>query len=125
LSFKEYFGYEDPFVPQLATGLGAGIGRKGSLCGNFTGSVIVIGMKFGRKDPKDLNSREKTYKGCYEFWYQFEKEFGSCYCYDLIECHLDNEEERQKWLASGGMEKCSHFVEKTASMLFDFLNEIK
>ncbi len=117
-------GYEDPLIPQLATGLGAGIGRKGSLCGNFTGSVMVIGMKFGRNDSKDLHSREKTYKGCYEFWHRFEKEFGSCTCYDLIQCHLDNEEERQKWLKAGGMEKCTEFVEKTAQILHDFINEI-
>ena len=112
-------------IPRLATGLGAGIGRKGSLCGNFTGSVLVIGMKLGRNAPQDLPSREKTYKACYEFWNRFEKEFGSCYCYDLIQCHLDNEEERQKWLASGGMQSCTEFVEKTAHLLFDFLKEVK
>ena len=54
-----------------------------------------MGMKYGRKDPKDQDSKEKVYKVCYDFSNRFEKEFGSCYCYDLIECHLDNEEERQ------------------------------
>jgi C_GCAxxG_C_C family probable redox protein len=125
LSFKEDLGYEDPLIPQLATGLGAGIGRKGSLCGNVTGSMMVIGMRMGRKDPQDLPSRDKTYKACYEFWHRFEKEFGSCICYDLIQCHLDNAEERKKWLEAGGMEKCTGFVEKTAQMLFDFLKEDK
>jgi C_GCAxxG_C_C family probable redox protein len=109
----------------MATGFGGGISRKGSLCGNFTGAVLVIGMKFGRNDPKDVSSRDKTYKACYKFWQRFEKEFGSCTCYDLIQCHLDNEEERQKWLKAGGMEKCTGFVEKTAQILFDFLNEVK
>ena len=125
MSFKEYFGYEDSLVPKLATGLGAGIGCKGSLCGNFTGAVMVIGMKFGRKDPKDQDSKEKVYKASYDFWDRFEKEFGSCYCHDLIGFYLDNEEERQKWLASGGMQKCTEIVEKTARLLFDFLKEVK
>ena len=123
MSFKEYFGYEDPLLPSLATGLGAGIGRKGALCGNFTGSIIVIGMKFGRKDPKDQDSKEKTYKACQLFWDRFEKEFGSCYCCDIIGFHLDNEEERQRWLAAGGMQKCTDLVEKTARLLFEFINE--
>ena len=82
-------------------------------------------MKYGRKDPKDQDSKEKVYKECYRFWERFEKEFGSCYCYDLIGCHLDNEEERQRWVAAGGMQKCSDLVEKTSRILFDFLNEIK
>jgi C_GCAxxG_C_C family probable redox protein len=125
LSFKEYFGILDPLIPRLATGFGGGIGRKGSLCGAFTGSVMAIGMKMGRTDPKDKETIAKVYGKCQEFWDQFEKEFGSNLCYNLTGFHLDNEEERQKWLASGGIEKCAKIVEKTASMLCDFLNQGK
>jgi len=85
---------------------------------------MVIGMKLGRKDPKDQGTKERVYGACYRFWDQFEKEFGSCYCYHIIGCHLDNEEERQQWLAAGGMEKCAAIVEKTARMLCAFINEI-
>jgi C_GCAxxG_C_C family probable redox protein len=124
LSFKEYFGNQDTLLPRLATGFGGGIARKGSLCGALTGSVMVLGMKFGRTDPKDQDRKEKVYEKCHEFWDRFEKELGSGYCSTLIGCHLDNEKERQKWLASGGMEKCSAIVEKTANMLFNFINQI-
>jgi C_GCAxxG_C_C family probable redox protein len=124
LSFEEYLGYRDSILPKLATGFGGGIGRKGSLCGAFTGSIMAIGMKMGRTDPKDKQAVSKVYTKCQEFWNQFEKEFGSTVCYDLIECHLDNEEERQKWLASGGMEKCSKIVERTAQILCDFVKDI-
>jgi C_GCAxxG_C_C family probable redox protein len=124
LSFKDYLGIKNDLVPRLATGFGGGIGRKGSLCGAFTGSIMAIGMKMGRTDPKDKQAVSKVYTKCQEFWKQFEEEFGSTVCYDLIECHLDNEEERQKWLAAGGMEKCSKIVEKTAQMLCDFVKKI-
>ncbi len=86
---------------------------------------MAIGMRTGRTDPKDKEAAAKVYEKCQEFWSQFEKEFGSNVCYDLIGARLDNEEERQKWLASGGMEKCARIVEKTAQMLCDFLNKIK
>lgn len=125
MSFKEYLGCEDSLIPKLATGLGAGIGRKGSLCGNFTGALLVIGMKFGREDPEDQAGKDRAYKAGYRFWDRFEKEFGSCSCYDLTQCHLDNEEERQRWLAAGGMEKCAVIVEKTARMLCDFLEHME
>ncbi len=121
MSFKEYFGYPDSIIPKLATGFGGGIGRKGSLCGAFTGSIMAIGMKFGRTDPKDKEAVSKVYGKCQEFWKQFEKEFGSTQCLDLTGCHLDNEEERQKWLASGGMEKCSSIVERAGKMLYEFI----
>jgi C_GCAxxG_C_C family probable redox protein len=115
---------KDSLIPRLATGFGGGIGRKGSLCGAFTGSVMAMGMKMGRTDPKDKEAVAKVYEKCREFWSQFEKEFGTNVCYDITGFHLDKEEERQKWLASGGMEKCAAVVEKTAGMLCDFLNEI-
>ena len=124
LSFKEYLGIKDSLLPKLATGFGGGIGRKGSLCGAFTGSIMAIGMKLGRTNATDKNAVAKVYSKCQEFWSQFEKEFGSNLCYDIIEVHLDNEEERQKWLASGGMEKCSKVVEKTAQMLCEVMEKI-
>jgi C_GCAxxG_C_C family probable redox protein len=124
LSFKEYLGIKDSILPKLATGFGGGIGRKGSLCGAFTGSIMAIGMKLGRTNATDKDAVAKVYSKCQEFWGQFEKEFGSNLCYDLIQVHLDNEGERKKWLASGGMEKCSKIVEKTAQMLCECMKRI-
>jgi len=86
---------------------------------------MALGMKMGRTDPKDKERVSKIYDKCQQFWKQFEKEFGSTLCYNIIGVHLDDEEERQKWLASGGMEKCSKVVERTAQMLCDFVNEMK
>ncbi len=112
-------------LPKVATGFGGGIGRRGSLCGAFVGSVMVLGMKFGRTDPGDQDGKERVYGMGYRFWERFEKEFGSCYCYDLIQCHLDREEERKKWLASGGTGRCRSIVERTAGLLYEFLEEVK
>jgi C_GCAxxG_C_C family probable redox protein len=124
LSFKEYLGIKDSILPKLATGFGGGIGRKGSLCGAFTGSIMAIGMKLGRTKANDKDAAAKVYSKCQEFWNQFEKEFGSNSCYDIIRVHLDNEEERKEWLASGGLEKCSKIVEKTAQMLCEYMKKV-
>jgi hypothetical protein len=85
---------------------------------------MAIGMKLGRTDAKDKDAAAKVYSKCQEFWSQFEKEFGSNFCYDIIRVHLDNEEERKRWLASGGMEKCSKIVEKTAQMLCEYVKKM-
>ena len=123
MSFKDYFGISDSLLPRLATGFGGGIGAKGSLCGALTGSVMAIGMKLGRTDPKDRGAALKVYERCRQFWDQFEKEFGSANCYNLIGYHLDNPEENKQWLASGGREKCQDIVKKTAHMLCKFVEQ--
>jgi C_GCAxxG_C_C family probable redox protein len=125
LSFKDYLKIKDSALPQLASGFGGGIGHKGSLCGALTGAVMAIGMKVGRTDPKDRKTLQKVYDKCQGFWSQFEKEFGNINCYNIIGIHLDNEEERQRWLAAGGRGKCGDLVEKTAHMLCDLLYEDK
>jgi C_GCAxxG_C_C family probable redox protein len=123
LSFKEYFGIQDSLIPKLASGFGGGIGRKGSLCGAFTGSIMAIGMKMGRTDHTDREALSKTYDKCSHFWEKFEEEFGSNICYNLTGCHFDNPEELKKWIESGGRQKCAAIVEKTAQMLCEFIDK--
>jgi C_GCAxxG_C_C family probable redox protein len=124
LSFKEHLGIDSDVIPGLATGLGGGIGRKGSLCGAFTGSILIIGARVGRKDAQDRDGREKAYSGAYRFWDRFEREFGSMECRALSGCRMDDAEDRQRWLTAGGPEKCRDMVERTAEILFDYLDEV-
>ncbi len=86
---------------------------------------MVIGIKGGRVKPKDQDSKEKVYEATYRFWDCFEKKFGNSQCHLLIGCRLDNEEERKKWLAAGGMKRCTEIVGTTAELLFDFIKEMK
>ncbi len=117
MSFKDFLKIKDSVLPQLATGLGGGISHKGSVCGALTGAVMAIGMNIGRTNPRDRKTLQKVYEKCQRIWEEFEKEFGKTNCLDLTGTHLDNEEERQKWLAAGGREKCADLVEKTAQMI--------
>lgn len=117
MSFKEHLGVEDPLIPGMATGFGAGIGRKGLICGALVGSVMAIGMKCGRTDARDEEAKAKVYEACAELCNRFEREFGSRECRDLTGIRMDDPEERKKWLAAGGMEKCAAIVERAAGML--------
>ena len=121
MSFKEHCGCEDSLLPQLATGFGGGIARKGSVCGALVGSVMVIGMRFGRTNSKDKESAAKVYEKVRRFWDEFEKEFGSNICHTLTGCHFDDPAESERWKSSGGMKKCSDIVEKSARMLYEIV----
>jgi C_GCAxxG_C_C family probable redox protein len=114
-------GIKDTLLPGLATGFGGGIGRKGSLCGAFTGSIMAIGMKMGRTDPNDKATLVKVYEKCQQFWDRFEREFGSRECLALTGYHFEDPEEYRKWVDSGGREKCVKIVEKTAEMLCEYI----
>lgn len=84
---------------------------------------MAIGMKMGRTDPNDKETLLKVYEKCQQFWNQFEREFGSRDCYGLIGYHLDNPTEHQKWMETGGREKCLAIVEKTARMLCELIKK--
>ncbi len=43
-------------VLKCTTGFGSGIGGSGNICGAITGSVIAIGLKYGRVDTTGDNS---------------------------------------------------------------------
>lgn len=107
----------------MATGFGAGVGRKGSLCGALTGSVMVIGMRRGRSDVNDQDRKEDAYSKCRQFWEAFEKEFGSNECYGLTRCRFDDPADRERWFESGGMAMCAQIVEKAAKLLSEVLHE--
>ncbi len=38
---------------KVAGGLGAGMGRRQGVCGEVTGGILVLGLKFGRGEAQD------------------------------------------------------------------------
>lgn len=53
--FREEIGLTDDAALKMTSGFGAGMGRKGELCGAVTGGILVLGMRHGRgKQTKNL-----------------------------------------------------------------------
>jgi len=103
-------------TPNIATGFGAGIGRKGSVCGAVTGGVLAINLKYGRMKADE--DREKSYALASEFCREFEKEFGSVICRDLIGCDLATPQGRKKFKELNLLEeKCTRFVDGAVKIL--------
>ena len=60
-------GITGEFIPKIATGLAAGIGRSGEeVCGAVSGAILGLGLKYGR------SSLEETTKGNRPYWYAAE-----------------------------------------------------
>ncbi len=91
MAMQEFLGLEKN--PALATGFGAGIARRGSVCGAVTGGILAINLKYGRQKAEDKESIKQAYLRALEFYNRFEEEMGSAICYDIIKCDLRFEEE--------------------------------
>jgi C_GCAxxG_C_C family probable redox protein len=104
------------YEPNIATAFGAGLSRKGSVCGAITGGILVINLKYGRKSAKE--DKEKAYKVALEYINEFEKEFGNIMCYDLIGCDLKTSDGQKRYKDLNLFdEKCKKFVGRAIEML--------
>lgn len=119
LTMQDFWNEEKPSEPKIASAFGAGIGRRGSLCGALTGGVIAIGQKYGSNEPIQ-KGRDEAYSMALKFYDGFQKEFGSVFCRNLIGYDLSDPKELKKaWDSRVFLHKCVHIVEKTVDILID------
>ena len=89
-------GLDGEMALKVATGLGAGMGRRGEVCGALTGGILVLGLKHGRGGQQDRSATEETYQKTLELMARFEKRHGSCFCRVLLDgCDLRTAEGQQ------------------------------
>ena len=82
-------GLDGETALKVATGLGAGMGRRGEVCGALTGGILVLGLKYGRGGQQDRSVTEDTYQKTLELMARFEKRHGSCSCRVVLDgCDL-------------------------------------
>lgn len=118
LTMQEYYGTpRNSSIPRIATAFGGGIGRYGSLCGALTGAVMAIGLRYGTNEPI-LKKREEAYRLARKLYEQFEREFSSPFCRELIGYDLTRPEELERARESKVFdEKCTCFVKKAVEIL--------
>lgn len=100
----------------IATAFGAGISRKGYICGAVTGGILVINLRYGRKSAKE--DKEKAYNMALEYVNKFEKEFRNTMCYELIGCNLRTPEGQKRYKDLNlSDEKCKKYIRKAIEIL--------
>ncbi len=61
-AFGPDLGLDGETSLKLATGFGAGMGRRGEVCGAVTGGILALGLKYGRGGRQDRQATEETYQ---------------------------------------------------------------
>jgi C_GCAxxG_C_C family probable redox protein len=83
-SFRDETGLNEDLALKIATGLGAGMGRKQEVCGAVTGGILVLGLRHGRGSTDDHSATEQTYLRTRELMDRFAAKHGSCLCRELL-----------------------------------------
>ena len=107
---------------KIATGFGAGMAMMQKTCGAVTGAYMAISAKYGRINPDDQASRDKTYSLIEKFNKRFIELHGSLDCRELIGVDLKTPEGAEEAEQGAYFEKkCTVFVEDAESILKDLL----
>ena len=117
LALSEQFGLEDKEILKALTPL-PGIAERGQTCGVVTGSLMVMGLVFGRDRIDDWQKYRDSLIPTGEFVEEFEKEMGSTLCRDIVEkefgekLDLRDPSDHEKFVAADATSKCSNVVRK-------------
>jgi C_GCAxxG_C_C family probable redox protein len=123
-AFGPELGLEGETALKVATGLGAGMARRGEVCGAVTGGILVLGLKYGRGGQQDRSATEQTYEKTLELMSRFEERHGSCLCRVLLQgCDLRTSEGQQHFKAHDLLHKtCAPCVQSVAETLTELLD---
>jgi len=118
-AFRDEAGLDEELALKIATGLGAGMGRKQEVCGAVTGGILVLGLRHGRGARDDHSATELTYLRTRELMQRFSAKHGSCLCRQLLQGYdLATQEGLQRAKADGVINKvCRSCVQTVVEIL--------
>ncbi len=108
-----------------------GIAERGETCGAITGSLMAMGLIYGRDRLDDWDTYRKAMIPTGWFCEQFEKEFGTTLCRKIQnevfgKCfNLMNPDELHEFQLADATEKCGGVVSKAVKMATDIILEEK
>jgi C_GCAxxG_C_C family probable redox protein len=131
-SFKalsEQFGLENEAILKALTPM-PGIAETGKTCGVVIGSLMVMGLIYGRDNLDDWKKYRDSLEPTGKFVRQFEEIFGSSMCGDIVEkefgkrLNLRDPGDRQEFLEGDPAVKCGIVAKKgveiAANIILDY-----
>jgi C_GCAxxG_C_C family probable redox protein len=90
LAVAEKHSIQSDIIPGIASGFCGGMSRTAGLCGALIGGVMALGILYGRKSSED--SPKNIYALTERLVRDFEKQFGSRNCSDILGCDISTRE---------------------------------
>ena len=108
-----------------------GIALRGETCGAVIGSLMAIGLVYGRDQLDDWKGYLASLPPSRRFCRQFEEALGSTYCMDLLEIklgkryNLAKRVDAFKYAAAGGKKLCAEMITCAVHIAVDIILEKK
>ncbi len=119
LAFADQFNLDERTAKLISSTFGGGMGRLRQKCGAITGSFMVLGLKYGNLDPKDMNTKLASYERVRELDKLVAEKFGTTVCAEILAKHASEEEVAERKHHSI---ICRKVIGETTGMLYDILN---
>ena len=84
LTFTSQFDLDERTAKLISSTFGGGMGRLREKCGAVTGGFMVLGLKYGNENPKDMETKLTAYKRVRDLNHQVEEIHGTCNCAEIL-----------------------------------------
>lgn len=118
-AFREESALSEETALKIACGFGAGMGRKGEVCGAVTGGILALGMRHGRGAKEDRSATELTYQKTRELMDRFVKKHDTFICRKLLhDCELTTDEGQRRFKENDYLNRiCAPCVQSVVGIL--------
>ena len=126
VTLQEQFELDDGAVLKALTSF-PGIALRGETCGAVTGSLMAMGLVFGREKLDDQEGYRASLSSARMFCHRFEAELGSTMCGDIVESEsgkrydLVDPDQFAEWQAVGGPDKCLSVVREAVRIAAEII----
>jgi len=115
-AYSKEFSLEEETALKIASSFGGGIGGRRELCGAVSGALMIIGLKYGRINAKDIESKNINNFYVNEYVKKFKDIYGTYSCKEILNGFvIDNKNRTLKT-------SCSDLVNDAAVILEELLN---
>jgi C_GCAxxG_C_C family probable redox protein len=117
-------GIESDLLPAVASAFCSGQARTCGQCGALNGALMALGAVLGRRTHQD--STDRVYAAAKRLVREFEGEFGSRSCQDLLDgCDLGTPQGQAMFRERGFQGRCREFTVRAAEMAGRILAELR
>jgi C_GCAxxG_C_C family probable redox protein len=120
LAFANEFNLDERTAKLISSTFGGGMGRLRQKCGAVTGGFMVLGLKYGNADPKDMDTKLHAYKMVRELNKQVEDIHGTSNCFELLKKHASHAEVEER---KHHKIICRKVVGDAAGLVYDMINK--
>ncbi len=122
LALSESLEVSSELIPRIATGFGAGVGRRGEVCGALSGGVMGLGIRFGRSSPEEGRGERRPYWFASELTDLFGESLGCVRCMDLLGLDLSDPGDLQAYRERGMWgTRCREIIATATGLAYDVL----